>query len=1342
MGVYELLVPSVRDFIGRAVGRSQVYGTVRPFSSALAEVFSQYPTTLNYERYSSERLSSDLVGLTASLAQGRNIVFVIEDVHLADHSIIRFLEQMCCRAAEVNIKLLLTARTQSRENQWLDVLRRVLGTEIREIILEPLTTHESQTLLKLIGAGREQQDVLAMSSGNPFFIEQYVKNGTAQTPAGIQSVLISTLSDIPDSELKLAQALSVLNAPVDIVVLSAICADTASKIRDPLQSLRMRGLLEGPDYGVVMRPAAKPLLLRSMTHRRRVSLYRRTFEILRENEHSPGELATYAFRAELAHEAGELYRQAAADAMAKKNYSQAACYYKSAQSCVSRGGAALRPNEREMLAACYHKMGKVAESRRLYQELIASAEIQKDPELLSLAQVRLAATLHKTEPEARVSLHRQAIEALPIGSLELPKRYSQLCCTLIKLGDIPSAEEALQKAEELMPVNDTHFLAAKGSLLINAMQFKAAAKYLQSRRSDTAAINNLGFCFEQLGKLRKAQALFKAVCQRGAATGYVPAEMMGLSNLGSIRTKLGDLYGARNLHADALARFELLRKREQSFDPNSFMTIYADVTTHHMHTANFKEATDYLRRLRPAPGLLFALDRIFCELVKCEFYQRLGQRKKAAAILAKLAPRSLLSNSFLQIQKTLIEVRINRDASEKTITALQQALASAQKIETLYLQCEVLNELARVSIEMNDNNGAAHYAKRALGLSRRNGYRLLGARALLLAGMCAESQAQKQRYLYGSFQDASEMGLRELIAESAFQIGMFQLSLKNFVTAQEYLMRSISVVEDIAEGVPDRFRATYLALGPHRKALQALKICNPEVQKLLSVKSSTPDFGSEKRYFAGLYQLTASANAGESAEAVVNSIANSLEATLSRAALVTLKHGDGYIDKAVRVKSQDAFLHRAHEFIGKTKDRIYLGANTSAPHKPVAWIPLKSAVFEGGIYVVCGPQERSFTEKEIEFLTVAGTIGSFALNSLEARRDDAIRSNISESHNIIGASKAIEEVHSHIEAAAGNAATVLIEGESGTGKELVAKAIHAAGARSKEPFVAVDCGALPESLIEAELFGARKGSYTGAVADRPGLFEAAHRGTLFLDEISNTTPGLQAKLLRVIQEREVRRIGETKGRPVDVRLIAATNQDLKILTEDGRFRTDLLYRLKVLHIRVPPLRNRRDDIPMLVQAFLQKLNTANQTKKYFSTQAMDQLSAHDYPGNVRELQNTIERAFFSAKGTAIVDIPLPAKTPSLLGTEDVVSWFKDLSEGRKDFWSAVHNKYKRRDISREKVVALVDFGLRSTQGNYKALASTFHLKQREYRRFMDFLRRNDCLLDFRPYRKSAADREN
>jgi two-component system response regulator PilR (NtrC family) len=330
----------------------------------------------------------------------------------------------------------------------------------------------------------------------------------------------------------------------------------------------------------------------------------------------------------------------------------------------------------------------------------------------------------------------------------------------------------------------------------------------------------------------------------------------------------------------------------------------------------------------------------------------------------------------------------------------------------------------------------------------------------------------------------------------------------------------------------------------------------------------------------------------------------------------------------------------------------------------------------------------------------------------------------------------MREVFDLIDAAAGNTATVLIEGESGTGKELVAKAIHQKSSRAGGPFVPVDCGAIPDTLIESELFGSRKGAFTGAVADRAGLFEAANRGTIFLDEISNTSLALQATLLRILQEREVRRVGDTQGRPIDVRLIVATNSDLDSLARSGRFRHDLLYRLKVLHINLPPLRNRRDDIPLLAALFLNRLNTVHKQQKRFADGALSQLAFHSFPGNVRELQNLVERSFFLTKDSSIGPIVVQETRQVRSESDDVVSVFKDLTEGRKDFWTAVHDRYKKRDISREKVIALMDMGLRSTRGSYKMLASLFHVGK-SYRRLMDFLRRNDCLLDFRPYRKSA-----
>ena len=229
--------------------------------------------------------------------------------------------------------------------------------------------------------------------------------------------------------------------------------------------------------------------------------------------------------------------------------------------------------------------------------------------------------------------------------------------------------------------------------------------------------------------------------------------------------------------------------------------------------------------------------------------------------------------------------------------------------------------------------------------------------------------------------------------------------------------------------------------------------------------------------------------------------------------------------------------------------------------------------------------------------------------------------------NIIGRSPQMQAVYQMIETVAATTSTVLITGESGTGKELVARAIHSMSNRAGAPFVSINCGAFTETLLESELFGYMKGSFTGAVSNRKGLFEAAEGGTIFLDEIGETTPAMQVKMLRVLQERSIRRVGGIEEIPVDVRVIAATNRDLAQMVEDGTFRNDLFYRISVIPIEMPPLRSRRADIPDLVRHFLEKYSAAaGRPTLEISEEAMRYLETYDWPGNVRELENTIERA--------------------------------------------------------------------------------------------------------------------
>jgi len=281
---------------------------------------------------------------------------------------------------------------------------------------------------------------------------------------------------------------------------------------------------------------------------------------------------------------------------------------------------------------------------------------------------------------------------------------------------------------------------------------------------------------------------------------------------------------------------------------------------------------------------------------------------------------------------------------------------------------------------------------------------------------------------------------------------------------------------------------------------------------------------------------------------------------------------------------------------------------------------------------------------------------------------------------IIGKSHAIQEVFSAIRAAAASEVTILLQGESGTGKELVAEAIHYNCDRSDEPFITVNCSALPESLLESELFGHVRGSFTGAIRDRVGRFEEADGGTIFLDEIGEITPLIQIKLLRVLQEREIERVGESKKRRVDIRIIAATNKDLANLVKTGEFRDDLYYRLKVFPIMIPPLRLRKEDIPLLVSHFIHVQNQkTGKNIKSVTQSSMRILMDYTWPGNVRELENAIEHAFVLCTGEHIDVFDLPIEIRQLEYQPDL----------RKTTFSTMFRRFSEKKLSPETLIQIL-----------------------------------------------------
>jgi len=384
------------------------------------------------------------------------------------------------------------------------------------------------------------------------------------------------------------------------------------------------------------------------------------------------------------------------------------------------------------------------------------------------------------------------------------------------------------------------------------------------------------------------------------------------------------------------------------------------------------------------------------------------------------------------------------------------------------------------------------------------------------------------------------------------------------------------------------------------------------------------------------------------------------------------------------------------EFMNRNKPEIPVIMITAYGSVKQAVEALKSGAFD---YIM-----KPFDVEELKII---------AANALEKKRlkqeNVQLKKELEERNSfgpMVGKSRMMKEIYNLIEKVAGTDSTVLILGESGTGKELAARAIHTLSRRKDQAFTSINCAALPESLLESELFGHTKGSFTGAMGDKKGMFEAAQHGTLFLDEVAETSLLTQVKLFRALQERKIRRVGGTDEIPVDVRIIAATNQDLKKRIEEGRFREELFYRLNVISFEMPPLRKKIEDIPILVGQFLQKhCQQMNKKMKRITPDFISLLEAYPWPGNVRELENVIERIVAIEDRETITPACLPAEIVSPQKEEEAPFGLKP------DFDLEAHIA----DITKR----YIKEARRAANGNLKKTASILGLSYRSLRYLID-----------------------
>ncbi|QER41856.1 GAF domain-containing protein [Thermodesulfobacterium sp. TA1] len=448
---------------------------------------------------------------------------------------------------------------------------------------------------------------------------------------------------------------------------------------------------------------------------------------------------------------------------------------------------------------------------------------------------------------------------------------------------------------------------------------------------------------------------------------------------------------------------------------------------------------------------------------------------------------------------------------------------------------------------------------------------------------------------------------------------------------------------------------------PHKEVVEQLERKNKELLALLEIsKILSSSFNLQHNLYQSLKVLSDILDMKRATITLYDSETNTLHISVAYGLTPEqikrgiYKKGEGIVGKVFDTGEPIVVPNIGKEpmFLNKT------GARLTKENISFLCLPLK---IEGEVLGVLSV-DRIFSEdidlkEDIRFLNIVSTLFSQYLKLYQMfKKEKEEKESLSlelkgkyQFRNLIGVSDKMQQVFKLALKAAKCKANILIIGESGTGKELIAKAIHFESDRANGPFVAINCAAIPETLLEAELFGYKKGAFTGALISKPGKFELANGGTIFLDEIGDLPLSLQAKLLRVIQEKTFERIGDTKPIKVEVRIIAATNRDLEAMIREGTFRDDLYFRLNVIPIYIPPLRERKEDIPLLVEHFLKKFNQEYNKNVQVSAEVMEKLVAYHWPGNVRELENTLERLVVLAEKEfiSLEDLPFYIRQASL-----------------------------------------------------------------------------------------------
>ncbi|MFQ5740006.1 MAG: sigma 54-interacting transcriptional regulator [Acidobacteriota bacterium] len=1308
------------------------------------------------------------------------LVLRVEDLQWLDEASFQTYRSLV-RRKDLSVLVIATLRTDCRAGYWNPLRQELKGREMLvECELESLTENEVRELVaNLLGEVPSEETLLKIQVdclGNPFYVYEFLRAWNASgrltrrngewhwqrrlgedpIPTTVSTNIESRLSRLDDLSLRILEFLSLIRRPVELGLLSrllAVALDPVEKRITVLERQDFAALQAGGDellvglahdwIGEVIRNRLDPSSRRDL-HRRVALTLEESLEGTRNLfltealvKHFLGaadvpRARRYFWQATTALEEAGLYKKAAfliCIALARGMASP--CNWKTARKTIEllyRSG----------------QMGRCISFARHVLSLLELADSRKETWVLSV----LARIYVITGQQARaVSSCQRALAR--IKEEDDPGVYAEfqaiLLSALSRAGRQRSARGVAVTVERLLiHGTESHYKLNHALFLFSYLiegRFEDSVRHLvrsiclsleeQRHPSYPGHLVNLGTLWLYLGRWTKARRVLGQALRMARKMGNLELEVFARSvdcvaqrkegRHKSAIKNLKELLGFnerlnRNRHLATELRIELAKNLNYQLLPEAALQQLDQAHQIGCNDPDYSSTMD-AKLARGWSWLLLGRPDRAQESIQNMDPERIPREKGRVYLLQA------------RIRLALGELQSAWDASCQARKAFSRELPY-YRLRCLLLQGEIV--LARKEPER-----ATSLVGGALKAARNHFYFPLMARSCALYGKCVSEQGQPEKgriYCLRALQLAGRLDQPGLRVQIYRTLGEIETARNRLSEARANYTGALQILKSKLLQLSAPYRESF-----RRRCIEPIEAERRRLTKTGTVRP--PRLFQELGMFVSDFRET------ETSPALGQRL---LELVLDRLPYTS----GGFLIRQSPRSPIELVASRGRCVPPQWQATIPNSSPKTTPNsRPFVKggeVTIDVAMSSSGgseLLLHLEDKNREVSDVEFDFLkclvAVTGLVLPNTLPSEMPATGQGGGLELAKGKRIVGDHALMRKLFGEVRRMAPTGATLLISGETGTGKELVARALHHYSRRSRGPFVPVNCSGFPADLVESELFGYLRGSFTGAICDRRGLFEAASGGTLFLDEVASMPIEAQSRLLRVLEEKAIRRIGEHRERPVDVRMVAATNQPLERLVREGSFRADLYHRLNVYQIVVPPLRQRASDIPLLAQHFLEELSREEGTEKKMTSDALSNLLDYPFPGNVRELRNVIESAYHLSPGSTLtlreVSNRLVAEpTAGSQANRRAEGLVEALALGRASFWDDVKEPFLERELCRADVRAVVSSGLAASGGSYRRLVEYFHLPARDYKRLLTFLSHHGCKVDFRPFRNTGS----